>query len=111
MKPDYFSSYVLQYEMLVNRLKFGGLIPKIGFKGGYSIYTNEYYKWDLIEIVPYMGLEYQLNKRINIAFDLGITKSRELSLKRISYGEIGYYKEILPEFKIGINYIIFKHCQ
>jgi len=104
IKPQDFSSFMLQYESSLNRLKIKRFTPKIGVKGGYSIYTNKYYQWQLMALVPYIGSNYSINDNFDLAFDLGITFSREISMKRISYGEVGWYKEVLPEIKLAILY-------
>lgn len=102
IKPQEFSSFLIQYEMLLNKIKIRSITPKFGIKGGYSIYTNNYYQWELVAVVPFIGLNYPVKNKVNIALDLGVAVSRELTLKRISYGEIGEYKQFLPELKIGI---------
>lgn len=102
IKPQEFSSFLIQYEMLLNKIKIRSITPKFGIKGGYSVYTNNYYQWELIAVVPFIGFNYPVKNKVNIALDLGVAVSRELSLKRVSYGEIGEYKRFLPELKIGI---------
>jgi hypothetical protein len=104
IKTQEFSSYMLQYEYLLHNYTFKKCIPNIGIKGGYAIYTNEFYKWKLIDLVPFIGSTYLINNRIELSGDIGITISRELSMKRVSDGEIGWYKHVLPEFKIAISY-------
>jgi len=102
IKPQEFSSFLIQYEMLLNKIKIGSITPKFGIKGGYSIYTNNYYQWELLAVVPFIGFNYPIKNKVSLALDMGVAVSRELSLKRISYGEIGGYKQFLPELKIGI---------
>ncbi len=102
MKPQEFSTIMLQYDFLFNKIDFAGINPRIGIKAGYSIYTNNYYRWTLTAFVPFIGLKYELNKTIDIALDLGTAISIEHSVKRISYGEFGMYKEYLPEIKLGM---------
>lgn len=99
-----FSSYMLQYYLRLNRMTFAKITPVIGIKAGYSIYTDDYYKWELMSVVPFTGINYRLNKKIDILFDLGATISRAQSVKRIRQGEIGKYRELLPELKAGILY-------
>jgi hypothetical protein len=102
IKPQDFSSFMLQYELLLKRINFARITPKIGIEGGYSIYTNDYYQWNLINIVPFIGFNYQVNNKIEIPINLGVVISHEQSVKRITYGNIGKYKEYLPEIKFGI---------
>lgn len=104
IKPKDNSSYLIQYDRLINRIRFLGITPKIGIKGGVSFYTNEYYQWKLIVIVPFIGFNYHISNRIGTFLDLGIVYSREESLKRIKYGNIGNYKDYLPEIKLGLYF-------
>lgn len=101
-----FYTAFLKYENSLYKIKFANLIPKVGCKGGYSVYTNKYYTWDLVAIVPYAGIQYKVNKNIALFTDVGVTISRELAMKRITLGEIGWYKRVLPEFKVGVVYKI-----
>ena len=103
-KPQDFSSFMLQYDYAIDKLEIAHLIPHIGIKGGYSIYTNNYYQWELIALVPFIGTNYQINKRIDLSTCFGVAFSKELSMKRINYGEVGWYKKVLPEIKIAIKY-------
>jgi hypothetical protein len=104
IKPKDFSTYMLQYHLKLNRMNFGRMTPAIGIKGGRVIYSDDYYKWELLTIIPFVGLHYQVNERLDIAMDLGPAISFEQSVQRISYGEIGKYRDLLPEFKIGTHY-------
>ena len=104
VSPNYFSSYMIQYDRCIRRIKFLGIIPKVGLKGGYSVFTDEYYKWRLIVVSPFIGFNYHITNKIETYLDLGIAYSREESLKRIKYGEIGSYKDYLPEIKIGLYF-------
>jgi hypothetical protein len=104
IKPKDFSCVMLQYDFIFNKINFAGIIPGIGIKGGYSVYTNRYYKWNLSSFVPFIGLRYKAGNKFEIALDMGTAISIEHSVKRISYGEIGMYREFLPEFKLGLIY-------
>lgn len=104
IKPNSFSSYMLQYERYFNKVEFAGITPELGIKGGYSVFTDKYYRWTLFVIVPFAGLSYRINDYIDLAFDFGIAYSRELSLKRVGFGNIGNYKEFLPELKLTLYY-------
>jgi hypothetical protein len=104
IKPHDFSCIMLQYDYVLNKISFAGISPGIGIKGGYSVYTNDFYKWKLSSFVPFIGLKYQINKKFEIVLDLGMAVSIEHSVERINYGEIGMYREYLPEFKLGLTY-------
>jgi len=106
---DEFYSLFLMYENTLERLKMRKVLPQIGCKGGYSIYTNKYYSWDLAVIVPYVGLSHSLNNNISFFTNAGLAISRELSMTRVNLGEMGFYKRFLPEFKIGVVYKIGRH--
>jgi len=45
-----------------------------------------------------------LKEKIELFLDAGIAVSIEHSMERINYGEIGMYREYLPEFKLGFNF-------
>ena len=111
INPQDFSSLMLQYDFLINKFQFAGINPRIGIKGGYSIYTNNYYRWTLSSFVPFVGLKYRLNKTIDIALDFGTAVSIEHSVERISYGEIGMYREYLPEYKLGLIFNLLKNSE
>jgi hypothetical protein len=102
-----FVSYMIGYERLFPKWQMKGIKPKLGLKGGYAIYSDSYYRWKMVQLIPYIGAEYQLSKRFDIFADAGLAISHELSLERIDYGEIGNYRTYLPEFKIGINFKVF----
>lgn len=101
-----FMNIMLQYNYYFRRMSFAGITPALGIRGGYSVFTNKYYKWKLSGIIPFARLSYDLNKRTGMFFDSGIAVSMEHSVERISYGEIGMYREYLPEFKLGFYYRI-----
>lgn len=105
-KTSDFSSLLLQYDCKFNKLNFNGFTPKLGIKGGYSVYTNTYYRWNVLMLVPFVGVNRPLSKKLDLAFDLGLAVSHELSLERISYGEFGTYRKYLPEVKIGLLYTL-----
>lgn len=104
VKPGDFSSLSLQYERSLNRWQLAGLTPKWGIKGGWGIYTNDYYRWNLLMLAPFVGVTRPLSKRIDLFMDLGIVRSHPLSLERIQVGAFGSYKHYLPECKIGLHY-------
>lgn len=104
IKPKDFSTYMLQYHLKLNSMSFGRITPAIGIKGGHVIYSDEYYRWEMFTIIPFAGLHYRVNERLDIVMDLGLAISFEQSAQRISYGEIGKYRDLLPEIKIGTHY-------
>jgi hypothetical protein len=104
IKTKDFSSYMLQYEFILNPVKFAKVAPKTGLKGGYSVYTSEYYRWEVLTVVPFAGVNYRMNPKMNVFLDGGVAISRALSVTRISFGEIGKYREFLPEIKVGIRH-------
>jgi len=104
VKPGDFTTLLLQYERSLNRWQFAGFTPKWGVKGGWGIYTNTYYRWNLLMLAPFAGLNHPITKRISFFMDLGIVRSHPLSLERIQAGAFGSYKHYLPECKIGLHY-------
>ena len=104
IRTNNFVSYLLQYDVQVNELKFYGITPRLGLKGGYSIYTNDYYRWKLVQVVPFVDFSCPLNNKIGLYTDLGMAISHELSIDRVAFGEIGSYKQYLPELKLGVSY-------
>lgn len=104
IKSNKFSSYLLQYDVKINALQFYRITPRMGFKGGYSIYTNDYYRWRLAQVIPFVGFSYPLTNRIDLFTDMGLAISRVLSMERVAFGEIGSYRQYLPELKVGLTY-------
>jgi hypothetical protein len=104
IRPCDFSNILLQYERRLVNMNIAGITPGIGIKGGYSVYTNKYYKWYLFQIIPIVRLDYRIHERAFIFLDAGIAISIEHSMERISYGEIGMYRKYLPELKFGLNF-------
>jgi hypothetical protein len=99
-----FSSYLVQYEYKMTNLKVAKITPGIGVKGGHSVYTSDYYKWEVAVVAPFTAFHYPVNEKIDIRMEVGGAISLEQSVKRIRFGEIEKYKELLPEFKAGILY-------
>lgn len=102
MHIDDFSSYLIQYDYTFTNNKIKFMYPRLIIKGGYSIYSNYYYKWELLSLAPNIGITYPLNHKLSLNFDTGISINREISMQRINMGEIGWYKRVLPELKIEI---------
>lgn len=97
-----FAVYQMQYEY-PNQFKRKYLL-NFGLKGGYSIYSNRYYKWDLLSIAPISNVKYRIKDKVVLALTIGATFSKVLEQKRLESGEIGWYRELLPEFKISLSY-------
>lgn len=102
MSLNKFAVYQLQYEY-PNKFKKKYLL-NFGLKGGYSIYSNKYYKWDLLSITPISNVKYRLKDNVILALTFGMTYSKVLEQKRLESGEIGWYRELLPEIKISLSY-------
>jgi hypothetical protein len=102
IKPADFSSFLLQYQRLILHSKLGGIDFNVGLKGGYAIYTNQYYQWKLFTAIPYLGTSYRVGEKSELFVEGGAAFNQALSLKRREYGEIGTYKDLLPEFKFGL---------
>jgi hypothetical protein len=99
-----FSTFLLQYNRILNQFKFRGFKPVVGIKGGPVIYSDRYYRWSVDAVVPFGGLLYSLNKRIALTAQAGVVISFGQTVQRLDYGEIGHYKQILPEIKTGLVY-------
>lgn len=95
---------MLQYNLMLHRAQVINVTPTIGIKGGNMIFTDAYYKWKLVAIIPFIGLHYPVNKQVTTFIQGGCMFSFEQSVKRIKDGEIGHYKDLLPEIKAGIVY-------
>jgi hypothetical protein len=102
--PEEFSNYLIQYNWTIHRLRFANISPTVGVKGGQCIYTDDYYTWKVAVLVPFVGLQYPLSNKMDLIVQAGTSFSFEQSVKRKNFGEIGHYKELLPEAKIGIVY-------
>jgi hypothetical protein len=102
IKPADFSSLMLQYQRLIHRSDLLRVNFNVGLKGGYAIYTNRYYQWKLVTVIPYLGASYNLGDKTELFIEGGAAFNQVLSLKRRDYGEIGTYRDLLPEFKVGL---------
>jgi hypothetical protein len=101
-----FASVQLQYERPLGKLSFVGCTPKWGIKGGYARYSDYYYRWDLLQCIPFVGLVRPIGKKWELGFDLGAALSYEIGLKRLMPGALGSYNRLLPEVKIGLAYTL-----
>ncbi|HMJ69017.1 MAG TPA: hypothetical protein VK508_08980 [Cyclobacteriaceae bacterium] len=102
-----FSNLFAQYDYSVPRWKVAGAIPRFGVKGGNSIYTNKYYRWKVVSLIPFAGARYPVNDKLEVLFEVGPTYSFEQHLERIKYGEIGHYRYVLLELKVAVAYTLF----
>lgn len=102
---DFFACQI-QYEYLFDKLTFWHFKPKTGIKSGYSVFTNQYYQWEITSLTTFAGIVRPLTEKTILAADFGVTYSRELSLKRKNFGEVGHYKTYLPEIKFSILFLL-----
>jgi len=98
---DNFSSLLIQYNRLFKKYSFKGFTPSIGVKGGRTIFTDHYYRWKLDAIIPFVGIYHHYDERIFFYAQGGVAISFEQTVKRLDYGEIGHYRQTLPELKLG----------
>jgi hypothetical protein len=107
VNPCSFSSFSLQYERSLPHISMEPFHLDYGLKGGYAIYSNTYYRWKLVFLVPFAGLNYQLNENMTFGLQVGFSVNRDLSAERLEWGEIGWYREFLPEFNFSLSYVLF----
>lgn len=103
-----FSNLFIQYDFSIPRWTVRGAIPRVGVKGGNSFYTNEYYRWKVVSLIPFAGLRYPINDKFQLLFEAGPVYSFEQYMQRIKAGEIGHYRYVLLELKIAVAYTLFK---
>lgn len=106
--PKEFSTYMLQYAFAARRWRFSKVTPIVGLKGGHAIFTDKYYTWEVMVFVPFAGLQYPLSGNIDLTLQAGGAISFEQKAERLNYGEIGHYRQYLPELKAGIVYDLKK---
>jgi hypothetical protein len=104
INTDRFSSKLAGYKYKFNPVFKGTVCPLVGLKAGYAVYTDLYYQWELAELIPFIGAQYNMNQRVQLFGETGLLVSHELSQERIGYGDIGNYRTYLPEFRLGINF-------
>ncbi len=102
-----FSNLFLQYDLSIPKWKMGKLTPRFGVKGGDSYYTDEYYRWKVVSVIPFLGASLPIGNKLDLVFEAGAAFSFEQTVERISYGEIGFYRELLPELKAAMVYTLF----
>jgi hypothetical protein len=99
-----FSTYMGQYHFQAHRWKFSNFTPVVGVRGGHTIFTDKYYRWQVMVFIPFAGIQYPLNKNIDLTVQAGGAVSFEQKVERLNYGEIGHYHEFLPELKACVAY-------
>lgn len=103
-----FRNLFAEYSYSFVNLKLAKFVPRLGVKGGDSYYTDEYYRWHVLHVIPFAGCSLPLTARTTLFFDAGAAFSFEQSVERIKPGEIGHYRELLPEVKLGILYPLYR---
>jgi hypothetical protein len=106
-----FSTYMLQYSLALRRLKFFNVTPALGIKGGHAIFTDKYYTCEVAVFIPFVAMQYPLNRNVALAIQAGVAVSFEQKVTRRNYGEIGHYRQYLPELKAGMVYSFQKRAQ
>jgi hypothetical protein len=100
--PKKFSNYLVQYHYNLPKWSIRNATPLIGFKGGQAIYSDHYYTWQVMVAVPFVGFQFPVFDRLDFVAQGGVAFSFEQSVKRLNYGEIGHYRSILPEARVGL---------
>jgi hypothetical protein len=108
IQPKAFSTYLLEYSFKFGDTAIGKMTPALGVKGGHVIFSDDYYRWQVASVIPFFRTYYSLSDRLNLFVDLGASISFEQKVERIRFGEIGKYRDILPELKIGTHFSLNK---
>jgi hypothetical protein len=103
-----FSNYFIQYDYSFTKLKFKGATPRLGIKGGDSHFTDDIYRWHVVHVIPFAGIAYPLHPKMELHIEFGAAFSFEQSVERIGEDEVGHYRELLPEIKVGILYTLYQ---
>ncbi len=103
-QPANFSTFFAEYQRSILPGNLHRLIPAAGIKIGYTIFTDEYYRWNIVSVVPLFSLRYRASDRLDLVAGSGVAICRIESVTRIHFGEIGKYKQYLPEFNVAIHY-------
>jgi hypothetical protein len=106
LKPRDFSTLYFQYEHTVPLLTFNKLVPAAGIKFGYTVFSDNYYRWKVVSAVPFISLSRNITSSVELGTEAGLIVSRIESVTRVNYGEIGNYKRYLPELKVLIRFTI-----
>lgn len=102
IRTYYFFNAFLQYDRSLAKLKWRNIVPRIGIKGGNSVYTNKYYRWKVVSLIPFIGATVPLRDRVDLLLEAGAAYSLEQEVTRRSFGEIGHYRSPLPEVKLAV---------
>ena len=108
IRTYYFANYMAQYDYLLKGLKVLRATPKVGIKGGDSIFSDDYYRWHVVHIIPQVGFQYPLKPSIELVLEAGAAASFEQKVKRLKQGELGHYEEWLPEIKVAVMFQLSK---
>jgi hypothetical protein len=104
----YFSNQFIQYDREIPKWKIRNVTPRLGVKGGNSFYSNPYYRWKVVSVIPFAGISYPVSARTEFLAECGVAFAFEQTVQRRSLGEMGHYKELLPEFKVALLYTLTK---
>jgi hypothetical protein len=102
VRTYYFYNAFLQYDRAFMKWKWKYMVPRIGIKGGNSVYTNKYYRWKVVSLIPFIGATVPLRDRLDLLLEAGAAYSLEQEVTRRSFGEIGHYRSPLPEVKLAV---------
>ena len=80
----------------------------MGVRGGDSYFSDSYYRWHVMNIIPYVGGNYSFSNKISFFFQGGVSIAFLQSVERRTLGDVGTYRQYLPEFKIGACYTLYE---
>jgi hypothetical protein len=103
-----FSNYFIQYDYSFTKWKINNATPRLGVRGGDSHFTDDIYRWHVVHVIPFAGITYPVHAKMNLLVDFGAAFSFEQAVERVGEGEVGHYKELLPEIKVGILYTFYQ---
>lgn len=101
-----FSTLLIEYGHTIFPSKTGRIILRPLLKAGYSLYSNAYYQWQTLTIIPAAGIAFGIDKGLEMRLQAGIAVNKELAEKRLAWGELGYYPRYLPEIKLEFIYVL-----
>jgi hypothetical protein len=103
-----FYNLIAQYDYSFKKGSQKNITPRLGVRGEDSYYTDTYYRWHVMNIIPFLGAKHQFNPKISFFGEVGVSISFLQSVTRIKMGEVGIYKQYLPEVKFGIGYTLYE---
>ena len=103
-----FSNFFIQYDYSFTKWKIKNATPRLGVKGGDSRFTDDYYRWHVVHVIPFAGITCPIRPKMDLLFEVGGAFSFEQSVERVGQGEVGHYKELLPEVKVAILYTLYQ---